>query len=111
MATRYVLRVRKDRREGAYGSVVLQLRRQEHRPEVAWTRAVGSWIQATFRRSRRLVWDLGAGYLVWAPRTDTWLFLYLHCYMWLESYVLHILMGFSPRVCILFYQPIAFLSL
>ena len=82
--------------EGAYGSVVLWLESRKHRLKDSWTRVVGSWIRAAFQRSGKLVWDLGAGYLMWAPRIDTWLFLYLHCFMWLESHVLHVLVGFSP---------------
>ena len=111
MVIGYVLGVREDRPEGAYGSMVLWLECREHRLEDAWTRAIGSWIRAAFQCSDRLVWDLGAGCLMWAPKTDTWLFLYLHCFKWLESHVLHVLVGFSPELCVLFYQPIVFFSL
>ena len=111
MAIGYALGVREDHPKGAYGSVVLWLKCQEHRLKDAWMRATGSWIRSAFQCNSRLVWDLGAGWLMWAPWTDTQLFLYLHCFMWLESHVLYVLVGFSPGVCVLFYQPIAFLSL
>ena len=68
MVIGYVLGVRKDCSEGAYGSVVNWLECRDHRLEDAWTRVMGSWIRATFQRSGRLVWDLGAGCLVWAPK-------------------------------------------